>query len=102
MNAPVERGRITARVSNSIAETLLEAAELTGATLNQFVVQSALEKAQQVIDRERTILLTRDDAAVLLNLLDSPPAPNEAMMRAFERYKKEKYGDGGGGTGSST
>jgi uncharacterized protein (DUF1778 family) len=40
MNAPVERerGRITARVSNAVAETLLEAAELTGSTLNQFVI----------------------------------------------------------------
>jgi uncharacterized protein (DUF1778 family) len=97
MNAPVERGRITARVSNAVAERLQEAAELTGSTLNQFVVQSALENAQRIIDRERTIFLTREDAALLLDLLDTPPAPNEAMTRAFARYKTEKYGADSGG-----
>jgi uncharacterized protein (DUF1778 family) len=90
MNAPNERGHISAQGSNAVAETLLEAAELTGSTLDQFVVQSALENAQRIIERERTIPLTREDAAFLLDLLDSPPAPNEAMTRAFARYKREK------------
>ena len=91
MNAPNGRGHISAQVSNAVADTLLEAAELTGSTLDQFVVQSALENAQRIIERERTISLTREDAAFLLELLDSPPAPNEAMTTAFARYKLEKY-----------
>lgn len=91
MNAPKERGHISAQVSNAVADTLQEAAELTGSTLDQFVVQSALANAQRIIERERTISLTREDAAFLLDLLDSPPAPNEAMTTAFARYKREKY-----------
>ena len=42
MNAVIERGRITARVPLAVQETLEVAASLTGATLNQFVVQTAL------------------------------------------------------------
>lgn len=91
MNAPVEKGHITAQVSNAVADTLLEAAELTGSTLDQFVIQSALENAQRIIERERTISLTREDAVFLLDLLDAPPAPNEAMTKAFARYKIEKH-----------
>lgn len=93
MNATEERGRITARVSNPIAEKLQEAADLTGATLNQFLVQAALEKAERVIEREHTIRYTREDAAMLINLLDSPPSPNAALAKAFEQYKN-KVGNG--------
>lgn len=50
--ATEERERITTRVSNQVAMKLQEAADLTGATLNQFLVQAALEKAQRIIDRD--------------------------------------------------
>lgn len=92
MNATQERERITARVSSAIAETLNEAADLAGTTISNFVVQAALKEAQRVIDREKTIYISKNDAAMLLNLLDSPPAPNAALTKAFKRFMKEKYG----------
>lgn len=49
--------RIGARVPREVYETLNRAAELTGATLNQFLVQSALKEAQTVIEREQVIRL---------------------------------------------
>jgi uncharacterized protein (DUF1778 family) len=101
MSATQERERITARVSSAIAETLNEAADLTGTTINNFVVQAALKEAQRVIDREKTINVSRSDAAMLLNLLDNPPAPNSALTRAFERFMKVKYGTADTGTGKS-
>jgi len=45
------RKRITARVSGSVRDTLEQAAELLGATVNQFVVQTAYVEAQRVIER---------------------------------------------------
>jgi uncharacterized protein (DUF1778 family) len=96
MNAILEKERITARVSSNVAEILNSAAELTGTTMNGFVVQAALEKAQKIVDRENRIIITKNDAAMLLNLLDSPRKPNEAMQRAFKRFMKEKYGNAEG------
>lgn len=93
MSALLEKERITARISTAVAEVLNSAAELTGTTLNGFVVQAALEKAQKIVDREKRITISRDDAAMLLNLLDNPPQPNEAMQRGFKRFMEEKYGD---------
>lgn len=93
MSATQERGRITARVSSAVAELLHEAADLAGTTMNNFVVQAALKEAHRVIDREKAIHISKDDAAMLLDLLDNPPAPNAALTRAFERYMKEKYGE---------
>lgn len=87
-----DRGRITARVSAPVMDSLQEAADLTGSTLNQFLVQAALEKAQLIIDREHMINITRADATMLLALLDNPPKPNEALTRAFARMNKENDG----------
>lgn len=85
---PDERGRITARVPHSVQETLQQAADLQGATLNQFVVQAALSEARRVIERDRVIQLSTDDASFLLDLLEKPPSPNAKLQKAFQNYKK--------------
>lgn len=88
MSAAIEeRGRITARVSSLVAEKLQEAADLSGATLNQFLVQAALEKAEKIIDQERTIRFSQEDAAMFINALDNPSPPNKALSQAYAQYK---------------
>ena len=95
MTAFVEgRGRITARVPLALQEKLQAAADLSGATLNQFVVQSALEKAKQILDHETIIAFSREDAAMMIDLLDNPPQPNDALKRARERYYGGSNKDG--------
>jgi uncharacterized protein (DUF1778 family) len=86
--------RITNRVPQPIARKLQEAAELTGATLNQFMVQAALEKAERVIEREKTIHFSLNDAAMIINLLDNPSRPNAALVKAFERFKQREADNG--------
>ena len=83
-----ERGQITARVSKKVQDTLEQAAELLGATLNQFVVQAALSEARRVIERDRVISLTSTDAAFLMKLLGKPPAPNARLRKAIQMYRK--------------
>jgi len=83
----LDRGRITARVPQNVQDTLQQAADLLGATLNQFVVQAALTEAQRVIERERVIHLSSNDAVFLLNLLEAPPAPNARLRKALQDYK---------------
>lgn len=88
--------RIGARVPPDFYETLNRAAELTGATVNQFLVQSALKEAQAVIEREQTIRLSRRDCErllELLELLDNPPKPNARLKTAQKRYQKAKRAD---------
>jgi uncharacterized protein (DUF1778 family) len=87
------RGRITARLSAEKQEVLQLAADLSGSTLNQFVVQSALRAAEHVIEREdviRSIRLTMEQSQRFFEVLDAPPKPNEALQRAMERFRKKK------------
>jgi uncharacterized protein (DUF1778 family) len=81
------RTRITARVSENVRVTLEQAAQLLGATVNQFVVQSAYEEAQRVIERESVIRLSQRDARKILSLLDNPPKPNKSLANAVRVFK---------------
>jgi uncharacterized protein (DUF1778 family) len=81
------RTRITARVSDSVRDTLEQAAELLGATVNQFVVQTAYVEAQRVIERESVIRVSQKDARKILALLDNPPKPNKRLKDAVKNYQ---------------
>jgi|SRR5450830_561833 len=94
MNVRENSDRITNRVPQTIALKLQEAAELTGATLNQFMVQAALEKAEKIIEKEKTIHFSKNDAAMIINLLDNPSKPNAALVKAFERFKQREIDNG--------
>ena len=48
MNAETKTARVSARVTPNVFDTLTEASEIIGATLNQFLVQAALEKAKTI------------------------------------------------------
>ncbi|MGD0961224.1 MAG: DUF1778 domain-containing protein [Methylomonas sp.] len=68
-----KQDRIGARVPHEVYETLRRAAELTGATVNQFLVQSAIKEAHAVIEKEEMIRLSPRDWSWLLDLTENPP-----------------------------
>ena len=81
------RKRITARVSDNVRVTLEQAAELLGSTVNQFVVQTAYQEAQRVVERESVIRLSQQDARTVLALFDHPPKPNKRLKDAVKAFK---------------
>lgn len=91
--ALAKQDRIGARVPHDVYETLCRAAELSGSTVNQFLVQSALKEAQSVIEREEIIRMSSRDWNWLLQLLDNPPKPNPKLKAAIKRYQKAKQAD---------
>lgn len=46
------RKRLTTRITDHVQEKLQAAADLVGATLNQFVVQGSLKRLEKVIESE--------------------------------------------------
>jgi uncharacterized protein (DUF1778 family) len=84
---PESRTRITARVSDNVRVTLEQAAELLGATVNQFVVQTAYLEAQRVIERETVIRLSQTDARNVLSLIEHPPKPHPRLKNAVKKFK---------------
>jgi len=82
--------RLTTRITDHVQEKLQVAADLVGSTLNQFIVQAALEKADRVIESESTIVLSRRESLRLLELLENPPVHNTKFIHAQARYQKMK------------
>lgn len=85
--------RITTRVTGHVQEKLEMAAMLVGATVNQFVVQTALERAEKIIENESSMILTRRESLRLLELIENPPPRNEKFLQAQSRYQRIKNGD---------
>ena len=86
--------RLTTRITDHVQEKLQVAADLVGATLNQFIVQAALEKADKIIESESTVVLTRRESLRLLELIENPPPRNEKFAQAQARYQRIKNGAG--------
>jgi uncharacterized protein (DUF1778 family) len=80
--------RIPARMPTAVYERLVEAAQAIGATLNQFLVQAALEKANAILEEERVIKLSAASSEALFALMENPPEPNEYLKEAMQ-YRKE-------------
>ena len=79
-----ERVRLTARTPGRLRDTLEQAAELQGATLNQFGVRSAFAEAQRVLERETQIQLSQRDAQKVFGLLAHAPKPSRVLKAAVK------------------
>ena len=79
--------RIPARMPPEVYERIVAAAQAVGATLNQFLVQSALDKANDILERERVITLSTRAAKTFFDLIDNPPEPNDRLKKAMKRRK---------------
>ncbi|MGL4734093.1 MAG: DUF1778 domain-containing protein [Enterovibrio sp.] len=82
--------RITARVDVDTQDLLTKAAALAGtSSINSFVLNAAIEKAKQIIEREQTLKLSQTDAALLMEALDNPAVVNTKLKLASERYESK-------------
>jgi uncharacterized protein (DUF1778 family) len=79
--------RIPARMPHEVYERIAAAAQAVGATLNQFLVQSALDKANDILERERVIALSTKSAEALFDLIENPPDPNDSLKKAMKHRK---------------
>ena len=77
--------RIPARMPLEVYERIAAAAQAIGATLNQFLVQSALDKANDILERERVITLSTKAAEAFWGLIENPPAPNDRLKEAMHQ-----------------
>lgn len=82
--------RITARVDSSTQELLLKATALAGMpSINSFVLNAAVEKAIQIVEREQALKLSESDARMLMAALDQPATIHTKLRNAAERYDQD-------------
>ena len=82
--------RITARVSIDTQELLSKAAALVGiSSINSFVLNAAIEKANLIMKDEHNLTLSKNDAIDFLNAIDKPIQVNEKLTKAFQDYNSK-------------
>lgn len=76
------------QLSDEDKNLLQYAAQLSGVSLACFIRQVALREAEKVIGREKVVNLTHHESTELLEVLDSPFAPNEKLQAAMDLAEK--------------
>lgn len=80
--------RIDARLRPEQKARMERAANLKGTSLSEFIIQNADEAAIRAIrEHESWTLVARDRDAFLKAVLH-PPAPNAALRKAAQRYRR--------------
>ncbi|KAA1190149.1 DUF1778 domain-containing protein [Photorhabdus heterorhabditis] len=86
-NAERKETRLVARTSAEIQEIIQRAADYSGTTLSQFLIESAMDKARNVIERTETLHLSMAGADALFAALENPPKANKKLLKAALGYK---------------
>ncbi len=82
--------RFGTRLTVEQKELLQRAADLQGRSLSDFVLDSALRDAEDVIREHEVITLTARAGRMFVESLLNPPGPNARLRAAAERYKREQ------------
>lgn len=83
-----EKDRMHFRLDPKIKARLVRAAAIAGQGLTDFAVSTLSEKADQILERHDTIVLTGDDYKFFLRALDDDKKPSKRARTAAERYRK--------------
>jgi uncharacterized protein (DUF1778 family) len=94
MASHTKNQRVIAQIPVHIYQALSQAAELSGADIRQFIIQSAFEKARSLIEKERVIRLNEESATLFFEMIENPPAPNQRLRNAMKTYK-QTFSDAG-------
>ena len=91
----IEKERLTTRVPASHKAIIEQAARITGATVNQFVLNAAVERAKELISEEESLQLDYQVAQELFELMGNPPKPTAALKKTAKLYhgSVQKNGD---------
>ncbi|MBD2796495.1 DUF1778 domain-containing protein [Xenorhabdus sp. 18] len=79
--------RLVARTTMEIQEIVQRAADYSGLSLSQFLIEAAMDKARNVIERAETLQLSMAGADALFSALENPPKANQKLLKAAKNYK---------------
>jgi uncharacterized protein (DUF1778 family) len=88
--AEARSDRIEIRTTKEEKRLLMAAAEHERLDLTSFIMRSALPAAREVMVKADRIVLSERDTRRVLDLLENPPPPTEALVIAARRWLKRQ------------
>src|SRR4030067_2953307 len=80
--------RVEARVSKTQKKLFLQAAELQGRSLTDFLIASAQEAAERIVRAQDVLMLSERDRKSFVEALLEPATPGKALRQAAKRYRE--------------
>ncbi|AFZ26318.1 hypothetical protein Cylst_4219 [Cylindrospermum stagnale PCC 7417] len=80
--------RLEARISKEQKELFQRAADIQGRTLTDFVISGVAQAANQVIQEQEMMRLSKQDQEFFVKALLNPPSPNSKLRNAAQRYQQ--------------
>lgn len=81
--------RLDIRLTRTQKELFQRAADLTGQSVADFVVSSALDQAENTIRMHELVELSEQDTRILFEALQNPPEPNEDLLEAIRHHRED-------------
>lgn len=76
--------RIELRTKPEVKSVIERAAQLRHTTLSAYLLESALQRAQDDLKQSETLMLGEQDRNTFFSLVSTPPTPNAALRALFK------------------
>jgi uncharacterized protein (DUF1778 family) len=81
--------RLEARVSSDQKDLFQRAANLTGRTLSELVIDSTQEAATKIVQEHEVIRLSREEQVAFVSALLAPAEPGARLQKAVQNYRQK-------------
>lgn len=90
MSASNSDARINFRLSSELKKTIEDAAAQMGQSVSDFAVSNLVQAARKILHDQQVTRLSERDRRVFAAMLDDESTePNDALVKAARRYKKQ-------------
>ncbi len=89
---PSETTRLNLCLGPEVKRIVEQAADILGVSTTDFASATRAAEAQAVLDRHQRFVLNNADRDSLLEALASEEGPNEALVRAAQKFKEKRGG----------
>lgn len=88
MAAIAKTSRIDLRISNEDKAMLEHAADIKNVSLTNYILSIIMKQAELDVDAYERIMLSEEDAVLVLDLLKNPPKQTPALKKLIEDANK--------------
>lgn len=86
----LKKQRIDLRLTDEDKSMIEEAAAMTNQSLTQFMVTSASERAAEVIEQHRRLVLNEASWNQVMEAISNPPEPNDRLKKAVKSLQNRE------------
>lgn len=84
----LKKQRIDLRLNEDDKNMIEEAAAMTNQSISQFMVSTASERAAEVINQHRRLILNEESWDLVMDAISNPPLPDDRLKRSAKRLQE--------------